>query len=306
MDINIFKTFIIVAKCQSISMASEKVYLTQPAVTKQIKALQEEYEVQLFERKTRKMILTEEGKHLLGYAHRIVDIFKESKMSINEKSGQVKGPLHMGANLTLGIHVLPKLLGLFSDTYPDLKIEIIMDNTDNIIKAVKNNDVNFGFIGIHIDDDLIAQHLIFNDKICVVIGKSLGIKKKVLSWDDLKKIPFIGREKGSDIRATCEEWLKMRDMAVTPKIELNSTEAIKKYIQSGSAFSFLPWSTIEKEVNAGTLCMVSAPHFNPTQNFYICHYKHKKFSKPERLFLEFIFKIVESEGAFFSLPTPPS
>lgn len=130
MDISLFKTFIIVAKHKSISTASEKAYLSQPAVTKQIKALEHEYGIQLFERKTKKMALTEEGKHLLDYAHRIVDLFNESKISILEKSGQVTGILKMGVNLTLGIHVLPRLVRVFSDTYPDLKIEVFMDNTE--------------------------------------------------------------------------------------------------------------------------------------------------------------------------------
>jgi len=306
MDISLFKTFITVAKHKSITRAGGEIYLTQPAITKQLKALEEQYGIKLFERSKKNRILTEDGKHLLDYAHRIVSLFNESIASFNERNGQVRGTLKIGANLTLGVHILPRLIGLFSDNYPDLKIDVLMDNSENVIKAVKRHDVNFGFIGINNEDALIEYHLVFHDKICVVVGPGLGINKKVISWDQLKGIPFIGREKGSDIRTTYEEWFKSRDTKLTPKIELNSTEAIKRYIQSGSGFSLLPWCTVEKEVNARTLCVVSAPHFNLTQDSYICHYKHKQFSRAERVFLEFIFQTIESEGTFFLSTSVPS
>ena len=306
MNISLFKTFITVSKHKSISRASEEIYLTQPAITKQLKALEEQYGIKLFERNKKNRILTEDGKQLLDYASRIVSLFNESIASFNEKNGQVKGALKIGANLTLGIYVLPRLIRLFSDIYPELRIEMLLDNTEHIIRAVKRGDVNFGFIGVNLGDPLLTLHRFYQEKINVVIGTNLGIRKKTISWKELETLPFIGRERGSDIRESCEQWLKERDIKLTTKMELNNTEAIKKCIQSGIGFSLLPWCTVEQDVRAGLLRVLSAPHFDLRKNHYICHYKDKRFSKPERVFLEFLFQAIESGRTFLSSPPPAS
>lgn len=298
MDIDLFKTFIIVSKYKSISKAINEVYLTQPAITKQIKSLEQRYGVKLFERNVKEMVLTEDGKHLLDYAHRIIGLFDESLDSLNEKRGEIKGTLKMAVNLTLGIYVLPKLIKLFSDIYPDLKIEMFLDNTDNIIKTVKHNKMNFGFIGVNLKDPSITLHHFFQEKIHVVMATKVGFKKKIVSWKELEALPFIGRERGSDIRDCCEQWLKDRDINLTPKMELNNTESIKSCIQRGIGFSLLPWCTIKQDTRVGLLRVVSAPYFDLTQNYYICHYTNKNFSKNEKVFLEFLFETIESGSMF--------
>ncbi len=304
MDIDLFKTLINVSKYKSISRASEALYLTQPAVSKQIKVLEHHYDIKLFERDKRKMMLTEPGKQLLDYAHRITRLYRESIRSLNERDGQVKGTLKMGVNLTLGIYVLPRLIRLYSDIYPDLKIEVFLDNTDNIIKEVKGGDMNFGFIGDTLLDALVVNHLFYQDHLKVVIGKSFGIDKETISWKDLEKIPFICRERGSDIRNSYEKWLKKKSIHLNTKMELNNTEAIKNCVQSGIGFTILPSCTIEKEVHDGTFRVLSLPYMDITQNFYICHFKNKTFSKPEKVFLEFLFQIIETDGDRFLQPAP--
>ncbi len=305
MDISLFKTFITVAKHKSITRAAGEIYLTQPAITKQLKVLEEQYDIKLFERNKKIRILTEDGKQLLDYAYRIVNLFNESIASFNEKNGQVRGTLKIGVNLTLGIYVLPRLIRLFFHMYPELKIEMFLDNTEHIIRAVKRGDVNFGFIGVNLGDPLIILHHFYQENINVVIGPNLGIRKKTISWKELEALPFIGRERGSDIRESYEQWLKERNIKLKTKMELNNTEAIKKCIQSGIGFSLLPWCTVEQEVRAGLLRVLSAPHFDLRKNHYICHYKDKRFSKPERVFLDFLFQAIESGSTFLSF-TPPA
>ena len=293
MNIELFKTFIVVTRLESIYKAGEEIYLTQPAVTKQIQALEQHYSVKLFERSNKKLTLTEEGKHLLEYAYRIVSLYKESIESVNEKQDQVKGTLRIMANLTLGIYVLPKVIKPFHDTYPDLKIEMFLDNTEHIISAVKQGNANFGFIGIPPKEPLIALHLFYHDKLKVVVGPNMKINK-VVSWNELASLPFVQRERGSDIRETYEQWFKERDIKLTSRMESNNTEAIKYFVHYGMGFSILPCCTIEQESRAGLLRVVSVPSFELTQNYYICNYKGKKLSRPEKVFFEYIFNSVES------------
>jgi DNA-binding transcriptional LysR family regulator len=287
-----------VAKHKNISRASEEINLTQPAITKHIKALEERYGVKIFERRNRKMILTEDGTRLLDYAKRILSLFDESQMTISNEEGPVRGTLKVAANLTLGIYVLPKLIKDYSDANPDLKIEMFLDNTAHIIRAVKRNNVNFGFIGVSLQDPLIALHHFCQDKICLVVAPSLGIEKKTLGWRELKTIPFIGWEKGSGIRDTLEQWFKEKDIKLETKLELNNTEAIKECIRYGVGFSILPFCTVQEEIQAGIFHKLSAPYFDLNQTYYVCHYKDKKFSRPEKSFLEFLFKTIETRSTF--------
>lgn len=300
MRIDLLKTFIAVVKNNSISKASEEVFLTQPAVTKQLKFLEQEYGTKFFEREKNKLFLTDDGKVLLNYAYRILELYNESHNILNDQEGQLKGTLRMGANLTLGIYVIPRLIKLFGDIYPDLKFDMYLDNTDHIIKAIKEGDVHFGFIGV-VPKEPLVTNLFYKDRLKVVIGPKYGLKKRTISWKELEQIPFISREEGSDIRKTYEDWFKDRPVKLIPRMVVNSTEAIKFSIQCGLGFSILPWCTIDKEVLGGLLNILSVPHFDPIQQFYISYLKERNFSNPERIFLEYIFNFIE-KGDFPLLP----
>lgn len=300
MNIALLKTFLAIVKHNSVSKASEEVFLTQPAVTKQLKFLEQEYGTKFFEREKNKLFLTDDGKILLNYAYRILELYNESHNILNDQEGQLKGTLRMGANLTLGIYVIPRLIKLFGDIYPNLKFDMHLDNTDHIIKAIKEGDVHFGFIGV-VPKEPLVTNLFYKDRLKVVIGPKYGLKKRTMSWKEIEKIPFISREEGSDIRKTYEDWFKDRPVKLIPRMVVNSTEAIKFSIQCGLGFSILPWCTIDKEVFGGLLNILSVPHFDPIQQFYISYLKGRNFSNPERIFLEYIFNFIE-KGDFSILP----
>ncbi len=154
MNLDLLKTLIVVAKYENISKASEELYRTLPAITKQIKALEEEYGIQIFEKKAKKRILTRDGKLLLHYAKRFFDLMNESKEAFSEDHGRVTGTLKIATIFAVGVYILPRLIAKFSDKHPDLEINIELDNSDNVIKAVKRHEANFGFVGKKLDDPL--------------------------------------------------------------------------------------------------------------------------------------------------------
>ena len=289
MHLDLFKTFLAVAKKGSISRASEELYLTQPAVTKQIQALEQIYERTLFERNHKPFTLTEEGEILIEYANRILSLLDESHASVKDKDKDLTGKLNISSNYTLGIYIIPMIIKFFRDVYPQVQVEVFLANTDTVVKAIKRREAHFGFIGIHMDESLITLHSFYQDKLLVVIGAHHRLKRGVGHWSELLGIPFIGREKGSDIRATYETWLDQKGIRVEASIELNSTEAIKSCVQAGLGFSILPWCTVEQEVRLGLIRTVSVPYFNVVQEFYICHYRDRAFSRVEKVFLEAIF-----------------
>jgi len=295
MNLDLLKTFISIVKHNSVSKASEEVFLTQPAVSKQIRILEKQYGAKLFEKEKSRLFLTESGKTLLNYAYRMLALYNESIVAVNEQKDQVRGIVKMGSNLTLGIYVLPRFFRSFGDTYPELKFEVYLDNTERVISAIKRGDVGFGFIGRDPETPPLVTSPFYKDRLKVVVGPKLGLKKRAISWKELEKIPFIRREKGSDIRETYEAWFKERPVNLRLRMELNNTEAIKIAVHFGLGFSILPWCTIEQEVRWGLLQTLSVPYFDPLQQFYVSHFKEKKFSKPERLFLEYIYNFIEKE-----------
>ena len=126
MDLCLLKTFVTVAKHRSISKAGSEVYLTQPAVTKQIQSLEKMYGKSLFERTRKELTLTEDGKLLLDYANRMLSLLDES-FAMLERSGQeISGKLKIASNLTLGVYIIPKILRFFRDVYPQITIEVLL------------------------------------------------------------------------------------------------------------------------------------------------------------------------------------
>ena len=289
MNLSLFGTLIEVARLGSVSEAGKKLYLTQPAVTKQIQALEEIYEKKLFVRTTRGLSLTEEGKTLLVYAREMLKLLDKSFISVKEEGETISGRLKIATNLTLGIYILPKIIRFFTAVYPRIKIEAFLDNNEIITGSVKGGEAHFGFIGKDPGDPLITLHDFFQDKLVVVIAPDFGIKNGPISWKELLKIPFIGRERGSDIRSTYEEWFKQREIKLIPAIELNNTEAIISSVACRLGFSILPWCTVRHAVRQGVVSTISVPHFNPLQNFYICHKMDRNFSIVEKIFLETVF-----------------
>lgn len=304
MNIDQFRTLISVAKNKSIVRASEEVYLTPPAIIRQLRLLEEEYRIKIFEIKSKKRILTEDGKILVDYAERVLNLVNESKKILDEKDKKLKGTLRIASIFGIGVYALPKILRLFSEIHPDVMIDLKLENSDDVIRDVKRHSMNFGFVGRKPGHSNISSHLFYQDKMCVVVGRELAERTKVMSWKMLQGLTFLRREKGSDIRDAIDEWLEQHNVHLNTKLESNNTEALKTCIKCGLGFSLLPFFTIEEDVKAGFLGIISVPHFNLVQNYYICHYRHKLFSKPEKVFLQFLFQSIESRNSIVSPPLP--
>lgn len=294
MDINLLKTFLVVAKYGNITMASEEIHLTQPAVTKQIQLLEDKYQTRLFER-GKTLRLTEQGSILFAHAMKIIEAFENSIEAVQMSSYRVHGTIRFGANMTIGSYVMPPIISAFSSLYPDVSFDLAIHNTETILRLLKQKMCNIVFGTGDMVGASMTRHFFFTDQLVIVSGKAFcDTEGEKMSWKQLQVIPFIAREKGSDIRMALDRWLKQRNIKLSTRIELTNIEATKQYVANGLGFSVLPRFTVIKEVQQGTLFIISSPPFNLSQNSYIYQSEDARLTNLEKLFLRFLFKSIEA------------
>ncbi|MGC8492182.1 MAG: LysR family transcriptional regulator [Syntrophobacteraceae bacterium] len=286
MNIRYFKTFIAVAESGGISKVRESLYLTQPAITKQIRILEEEYNKELFKRTPKEIILTEDGKHLLAFAKRIVEVYDDSISSLRHGHEEQKEIITISSNHTTGIYILPRFLTLFIDNFSNLNIEMNLSDNDEVVKTLKSGRAHFGFVGVDPGDSSIRTSAFYRDQLTIVAGKKAA-PRKITSPHQLLEVPFVGLHKNSEIWSAYSSWFKKKDVELHPKIELNNIEAVKSFLCCNMGYSILPLCTVEKDIKLGLLERFCTQEFSPFQSYYLCYINQKKPSRIRRLFQDY-------------------
>jgi DNA-binding transcriptional LysR family regulator len=265
------KVFKNVAERLSFTKAAEDLFITQPAVTKNIKNLEQEFNVKLFTRKGNKIELTEVGKVVLKYAKLIENNYNILQFEVNAINSKNKGEIVIGASTTISQYVLPKILAIFHSNFKDLRIRLLNGNTEQIEDALLNNKVNFGIIeGLSKKKDIHYQRFL-DDEIVLVVNNSHKLAaRSSISIDEMSSLPLVIREKGSGTREVIEHSLKrmsyrLEDFNV--EIELGSTEAIKSYILNSDAFALLSINSIHYELKRNELALIDIEDFEIKRDF---------------------------------------
>lgn len=266
MELQQLKTFITVAKVSSFTKASELLDYAQSSVSGQIRALEEEFEVRLFERLGRRVRLTEEGKRLLVYAEQLLKLAEETKDSVTG-STQPRGTLIIGAPESLSIFRLPKLLKEYHSRFPNVKLVLKLGSCRDILSWLKKNIIDVAFL---IDTPLNVPSLVSKclcqEKIVLIAGNSHDIvNKNTIELKDLEGEELILVEEDGCCYRTIFESL-MTEVSVYPSSiqEFGSVETIKKCVISGLGVSILPFISVEQEIKDGQLkeLLWSSPDFN--------------------------------------------
>jgi DNA-binding transcriptional LysR family regulator len=236
------KVFRAVAEHLSFRKAGEQLYLTQPAVTLQIKALEEELATKLFERSASGVTLSDAGKTLLTYAERLQELAEQAENELASMKGQAAGSLVLGASTTIAQYVIPKYLAGFSRRFPGVQLQVFGENTEHIADGVASGRFGLGLIeGPPMRKDLLIEEW-FEDEIFVTVPASH-------EWAGLDAVPaeklldaaLVVRERGSGSRHVVEGALQkagLRLGALRIAMELDSTEAILSCVEEGLGVGF--------------------------------------------------------------------
>lgn len=244
-----------VAEQLSFRKAAEQLYLTQPAVSQQIKALEEELGVLLFDRSGTQAKLTQAGAILLDYARRSQELLLAAAHEVIALSGTFAGQLTLGASTTIAQYVLPHLLSEFCRKHPQVSPALISGNTEQIVSAVCEERVSLGFIeGPPHSRDVKSEPFLDDEIVLIVPGAHEWAERQRVPCGDIVSVPLIVREHGSGTRGIVEMALERRGIrrrSLRVVMELDSSEAIKSAVEAGFGVGFVSRWAVAKDARLG-------------------------------------------------------
>jgi len=284
------QVFHAVAKHLSFTKAAEAMFMTQPAVTFQIKQLEEHFNSRLFDRGHGRISLTPAGEIVLDYAERILALSAELDTRLKEMTGQVAGPLLVGASTTIAEFLLPRILGEFKSKYAQVSPRLFVANSETVESRVAEHTLDIGFIEAPSHQPSVLTDVVCEDELQVVCAALHPLARlKTVSPKQLLQYPIISRERGSGTREVTDLYLHkagIKSDALHVEMELGSPEAIKGLVATGIGFAILSRATVVKETQLGQLVRIPlSPRL--IRNFSVVYPKERFRSRLVNTFVQF-------------------
>ncbi len=278
-----------VAETRSISRAAEELLITQPAVSKQIKALEEELGTKLFDRIGRKVLLTRSGENLLEHAGRILRSVQEAKTSVHDMSQECSGELVIGASDHISLHRLPDVLKSYIASYPAVDLKLRCHRSETIIGMVHNNQVDLGVITLPpVADDLVTKP-IWDDPMSLVFPRNHPLASlTTIRLRDIIPYGMILPEAGTTTRKMIDAAFMRKHMAANVTMEVAYIETIKVLVKVGLGISILPDRAMEDEIRRGALARAEIKDARFSRSLGVLYLKGKFLSRPALEFLTFL------------------
>ena len=274
--------------------AAESLYLSQPALSLQIQNLEKHLNVPLFERHKKKIKLTDSGELLLRYGNRILALCEETYRAIADLQKLQAGNLIVGASQTPGTYLMPRLIGLFRQKYPQITVELEVHSTRRISWAVANGQIDIAIIGGEIPVEVKNSLRILpyaEDELVLILPKShIFCELEKIRKEDLYSLNFITLDSSSTIRKFISNNLQQNGIDINRfkiEMELNSIEAIKNAVQSGLGAAFVSVSAITKELELGIIHWAKIENISIKRMLCIVENPNRYKSKASKNFFDF-------------------
>lgn len=295
MDLDQLHTFLEIVRLKSFSKAAQTCYRTQPAISAQVRQLEQELNATLFERLGTKIALTTAGRIFAEYAGNILDLRRRAQDAINELEKIPKGELIIAANEATCIYVLPEVFSLYKNLYPNVQLSVDRSYGARVVEAVLDNLADFGITQLPVQEKKLQVATIHSDEIKLIVpaGHPLSSKKSVVPRD------LIGHQallpKSGTTRARLNVWAETVEDDLKISMELDSTEMIKRFVMAGLGVSFLAASNCAEEIAGGRMAAVSLGPEPMMRKLGLIYRKDKALSKAA---LGFIQVILDNAGVF--------
>ena len=290
----------------SFKKAADSLYVTQPAVSLQIQNLEKQLEICLFDRGGRKAQLTEAGEVLIKYCETILNQCQEACRAIDDLQNLKGGSLLVGASQTTGTYLLPRMIGLFRQKYPEVAVQLQIHSTRRTGWSVAYGQLDLAIIGGELPSELNELLDVIpyaRDELALVIPPNHHLAKmKELSKEDLYRLNFVTLDSQSTTRKVLDQLLANAGLDVQRiqiEMELNSLEAIKNAVQSGLGVAMLPVVSIEREIAAGTLHKPNVIDLEVRRQLKLIKHPARYCSRAAEAFLEDVLPIFSSDESGF-------
>ena len=288
MNLDQIRNFHAVAVHRSFTIAAEKLFRTQPAISTQVRMLEEELGARLFDRIGKKVYLTRAGDVLFDYAEGLLNLHDEAKLAVTEVNTVPKGKILIGANESTCLYVLPQIFALFKKKYPDVQISIYRNFSRKVLDKVRGNQLDFGIVTLPVPEQELNILPIAEDELWLITSPEHPLARQPSpNLEDIVSYPFIFHTAGTTrerLRKHFGSWWDRLHISM----ELASIETIKKFVSIGMGISIVPRSYAEEERKRGTLCLSPLKNLTLIRKLGLIYRKNHYLSRACIVFLEVV------------------
>jgi DNA-binding transcriptional LysR family regulator len=290
MDTRQLAAFCAVVEKSSFSQAAAKLGVTQPAVSLQVRSLEERLGQKLLDRSGRRVEPTEAGRRLYRSAQRMLAIEQQLYDEVAADDEELQGTLEIGASTGPGAHLVPLLLCEFQREHSDLHVALSIWDTQTVSEKVALRELELGVVGALRRNRSLEFEPLVRDEIVLAVPPGHPAAGKSVSLDDLREETIISMQEGAGVRQVVEEELGragLRVRALEPKLELGLQESVKSAVAAGYGVTFISRTAIEGELAAGTLAAARVAGIEPARQIYVVRAKGRRPTRAASAFLEF-------------------
>jgi DNA-binding transcriptional LysR family regulator len=292
------RVFHAVATKLSYSKAAQELGISQPAVSFHIRGLEEELGASLFERVGKQVFLTSAGRILAEDVARMLILEEETRIALTELAGLDRGVLVIGASATIGIYLLPEVLGRFREAHPAVKVNLRLGNNARTLERLRENEVDFGLVAGPIrDSDLLAEAYLEDELIPIVSPSHRFAQGRPVQAAELRQETFLIRERGSGTQRLLEERLFQLGVEPSETMHLGSTEAIKQAVAANLGISVASRYAVRHEIEARRLVEANLPALRIGRQLMLAHHKDKRLSRAAIAFRHLLHELSAGQRA---------
>jgi LysR family transcriptional regulator, low CO2-responsive transcriptional regulator len=296
MDFDQLDTFLEVARHSSFSRAAEKRFRTQPAISSQIRALEEEVGAKLFDRSGGKVALTGAGKLFQQYAEQILDARKSMLRTVAEMERVPRGEIVVGANEGTCLHILPEVFAEFRKLYPEVGVQISRLERAKILESIIDNSVDFGVMSAPVDDRRLTVVNIHRDELVIIVPPANPLSRhKQAAIADVAHFPLLLPKIGRT-RDSLDDLFHERRLKPRIAMELDSSELLKRFVAANVGVGFIARSNVLEDVKAGVLVAISMADASIRRDLALVFRKDKALSRAALAFIEIAVKLKQAES----------
>ncbi|WP_333843877.1 LysR family transcriptional regulator [Pelomicrobium sp.] len=287
------RVFESVARHLSFSRAAEELFLSQPAVSMQIKQLENQVGLPLFEQIGKKIYLTEAGKELYHYSRAVAQQLSDMEHALNELKGLERGRLAIAVVSTANFFA-PQLLARFVQQHPGVQVSLSVVNRETVLRQLAENEIDLAIMGLPPEGlDVRWQPFMENPLVVIAPPNHPLTREKRIPMKRLAEEVFVIREPGSGTRGAMERFFAEHRVQLKTSMQMGTNEAIKQAVQAGMGLGVVSYHTIELELETKRLKVLDVVGFPIRRNWYLVHRQQKRLSKVAEAFREFLLKQAE-------------